>query len=103
MWLSFLCGSFSPQPDGVAHAVVSALPYILETEHIYIGNVSSANHDLCENSCKPQQKKLFKFTKKITHVDDMMIHNLVKYLVQTRLFLLFLYLTNKVDFGQSIL
>ena len=29
-------------------------------------------------------KKSFKFTKKITHVDDMMIHNLVKYLVQTR-------------------
>ena len=26
-----------------------------------------------------------KFTKKITHIDDMMIHNLVKYLVQTRL------------------
>ena len=41
MWLSFLCGSFSPQPDGVAHAVVSALPYILETEHIYVwGNGS---------------------------------------------------------------
>ena len=30
-------------------------------------------------------KKLSKFTKKITHVDDMMIHNFVKYLVQTRL------------------
>ena len=30
-------------------------------------------------------KKLFKFTKKIIHVDDMMIHNFVKYLVQTRL------------------
>src|SRR6185312_9666104 len=30
-------------------------------------------------------KRSSKFTKKITHVDDMMIHNLVKYLVQTRL------------------
>ena len=30
-------------------------------------------------------KKSFKFTQKITHVDDMMIHNLVKYLVQIRL------------------
>ena len=30
-------------------------------------------------------KILSKFTKKITHVDNMMIHNLVKYLVQTRL------------------
>ena len=30
-------------------------------------------------------KKISKFTKKITHVDDMMIHNFVKYLVQTRL------------------
>ena len=28
-------------------------------------------------------KKLSKFIKKITHVDDMIIHNLVKYLVQT--------------------
>ena len=32
-------------------------------------------------------KKSSKFTKKITHVDDMMIHNLVKYFVQTRLLL----------------
>ena len=31
------------------------------------------------------KKKSSKFTKKITHVDDRMIHNLVKYLVQTRL------------------
>ena len=30
-------------------------------------------------------KKSSKFTKRITHPDDMMIHNLVKYLVQTRL------------------
>ena len=37
---------------------------------------------------KPVQttiKNSSKFTKKITHVDDMMIHNLVKYLIQTRL------------------
>ena len=34
-----------------------------------------ANHD----------KKSSKFIKKITHADDMMIHNLVKYLVQTQL------------------
>ena len=69
-------------------------------------------------------KKLSKFTKKITHVDDMMIYNLVKYLVQTQLCLwgikitnfklercpgdllenlLFLYLTNEVEFEQDIL
>jgi hypothetical protein len=30
-------------------------------------------------------KKLFKFIRKITHVDDMMIHNLVEYIIQTRL------------------
>jgi len=30
-------------------------------------------------------KKSPKFNKQITHVDDMMIHNLVKYLVQTRI------------------
>ena len=29
-------------------------------------------------------KKSSKFSKKITHVDDMIIHNLVKYLVQAR-------------------
>ena len=28
-------------------------------------------------------KMLSKFTKKITHIDDMMIHNFVKYFVQT--------------------
>ena len=49
------------------------------------GNVSSANHDLCENSCKPQQKSRLNLPKKITHIDDTMIYNLVKYLVQTRL------------------
>ena len=40
---------------------------------------------LCENPCKPQQKNYLNSQKKITHVDDMMIHNLVRYLVQTRL------------------
>jgi len=30
-------------------------------------------------------KKSSKFTKTITHIDDMMIHNLVKYLVQTQI------------------
>ena len=38
--------------------------------------ICRANHD---------KKKLSKFIQKITHVDDMMIHNFVKYLVQTRL------------------
>ena len=48
-------------------------------------------------SWKPVQtmtKKSFKFTKKITHVDDMMIHNLVKYPVQTRLRLWDIKITN---------
>jgi hypothetical protein len=39
-------------------------------------------------------KKSSKFTKKIIYVDDMMIHNLVKYLVQTRLRLLDIKITN---------
>jgi len=39
-------------------------------------------------------KKSSKFTKKITHVDDMMIHNFVKYLVQTRLNLWDIKITN---------
>ena len=43
---------------------------------------------------KPRQKKSSKFTKKITHVDDMMIHNLVKILVQTRLCLWDIKITN---------
>ena len=50
-------------------------------------NVSSANHNLRENSCKPRQKCRLNSPKKITHVDDMMIHNFVKYVVQTRLHL----------------
>ena len=62
-------------------------------------------------SWKPVQttaKKSSKFIKKITHIDDIMIHNLVKYLVQT-LFRLWdikitnFYLTNEVEFGQYIL
>jgi len=48
-------------------------------------------------------KKTSKFTQKITHVYDMMIHDFVKYLLKTRLHLLFLYLTNEVEFGQDIL
>jgi hypothetical protein len=39
-------------------------------------------------------KKSSKFTKKITYVDDMMIHNLVKYLIQTRLRLWDIKITN---------
>ena len=48
-------------------------------------------------SWKPVQitaKKLSKFTKKITHVDDMMIYNLVKYLFQTQLRLWDIKITN---------
>ena len=49
-------------------------------------------------------KKLSKFTKKITHVDDMMIHNLINILSKRFVRnLLFLYLTNEVEFGQDIL
>ena len=52
--------------------------------------------------------------KKITRVDDMIIHNLVKYIVRIRIHLwdikiinfknlLFLYLTNEFKFGKYIL
>jgi len=53
--------------------------------------------------CKPQPlwkpmqtiaKKLSKFIKKITHVDDLMIHNIVKYLVQNQLCLWDIKITN---------
>jgi hypothetical protein len=71
-------------------------------------NVSGGDHTLHENPCKPWQK---------SHLNSLKNHicrwydNLVKYLVQTRLYLwdikitnfLFLYLTNKVEFGQDIL
>jgi hypothetical protein len=39
---------------------------------------------LHENPCKPRQKKSIKFTKKITYVDDMMIHNLVIFISHKR-------------------
>jgi hypothetical protein len=39
-------------------------------------------------------KKLSKFIKKVTHVDDMIIHNHVKYLVQTHLRLWDIKITN---------
>jgi hypothetical protein len=45
---------------------------------IQIGSVSIANHNLREKYVQTMaKKKLSKFTKQITHVDDMMIHNLV--------------------------
>jgi hypothetical protein len=43
------------------------------------------NDNLCENSCKTTIKKAFEFFFKNTHVDDMMVHNFVKYLIQTRI------------------
>ena len=48
----------------------------------------------CENPCKSRQKSHLNSPKKNTHIDDMMIHNLVKYLVQTRLCLWDIKITN---------
>ena len=50
-----------------------------------MGNISGGNCNLCENPCKSQQKSRLNSSKKITHVVDMMIYNLIKYLVKTRL------------------
>ena len=47
-----------------------------------VGNISGGNHNFVKTHAN-HGKKISKFTKNITHVDDMMIHNLVKYLVQT--------------------
>ena len=54
------------------------LSMFVDSLEIYLVDIATfvkirANHN----------KKLSKFTKQIKHVDDMMIHNLVKYLVQT--------------------
>ena len=51
---------------------------------MYVGKVCGANHNFMKIYVN-QDKKSFRFKKKITHVDDMMIHNLVKYLIQTQL------------------
>ena len=68
------------------------------------GNVSGGNHNFCENSCNQDKKSYLNSRKKITYVDDMMIHNFVNYSVQTRLEICyFLYLTNEVEFGHDIL
>ena len=48
------------------------------------GNISGGNRNFVKTRAN-YGKKSSKFTKKITHVDDMMIHNLVKYVAQTRL------------------
>ena len=48
------------------------------------GNISSANHNFMKTHAN-HAKKSSKFTKKITHLDDMMVHNFIKYLIQTRL------------------
>jgi len=44
--------------------------------------------------CANYGKKSSKFTKKFTHVDDMMIHNPVKYLIPTRIHLWDIKITN---------
>ena len=47
------------------------------------GDISSANHNFVKTRTNHSKKKSRLNSKKITYVDDMMIHNLVKYLVQT--------------------
>ena len=47
------------------------------------GNISGANHDFVKTRANRSKKSRLNLPKKITHVDDMMIYNLVKYLVQT--------------------
>jgi len=107
-WGCFFGGIFSMQCIDFICCILGQL----RREHIWW------KLNLCENPCKSWQKNSSKFKKKIIHVDDMMIHNLVKYLVQTQLHLwdikitnflkfvrnlLFLYLTNEVEFGHNIL
>ena len=48
------------------------------------GNGSGENHNF-EKTRANHDKNIVKIHQKITHVDYMMIHNHVKYLVQTRL------------------
>ena len=48
------------------------------------GNISSANHNFVKIRAN-HGKKSSKFIKKFTHLDDIIIYNLIKYLVQTRL------------------
>ena len=57
------------------------------------GNISGENHNFCENSCKSWHKSHLNSPKKL-HVDDMMIHNFVKYFVQTRFYLWDIKITN---------
>ena len=56
--------------------------YSLMGSYFLRGNVCGANRNLMKTRAN-RGKKSSKFTKKITHVDDMMIHNLIKYLIQT--------------------
>jgi hypothetical protein len=45
-----------------------------------VARILGANYNFRKKQCKSRQKPS-RFTKKITRVDDMMIHNVVKYLV----------------------
>ena len=81
---------------------------------------TSGNRNFHENPYKPRQKSRLNSPKNHIHIDDMMIHNLfclnstsfVRYknnkfqarkLSRFVINLLFLYLTNEVEFGQDIL
>ena len=65
------------------HSILIAIFHLSQRqknrEHIW------CKPQLRENPCKPRQKGRLNSPKKITHIDDMMIHNLTKYLVQIRL------------------
>jgi len=49
------------------------------------GKISGANHNFAKIRANHDKKNPSRFTKKITHVDGMMIYNIIKYHVQIRL------------------
>ena len=51
------------------------------TRYVPIFGAYSVNHNFMKTRANHSKKKSSKFTKKITHIDDKMIHNFVKYLV----------------------
>ena len=52
---------------------------------LLFGNISGGNRNFHKNPYKQRQKNRLNLQKKIIHVDDMVIHNLIKYFVQIRL------------------
>jgi hypothetical protein len=80
------CVSFHPHANHtLTHTCGVLHTYMINSINYIFFIFFKREHMLLWKHMQTMTKTSSKFTQKITHVDDMMIHNLVKYLVKIRL------------------